>query len=115
MAALLPYLAMAGATALPKVGEGIGDFAKGGLKKFGKLFGFKKGGSLSNNVHHAMHMATVRNTGIRTIHPHDLVIPAKLAGKLKKVAKRKPQPVRRKPKTKAKPKPKGKCKCKRKH
>jgi hypothetical protein len=111
MAALLPYLAMAGATALPKVGEGIGDFAKGGLKKVGSLLGFKKGGSIGNSVHHAMHMATVRNTGIRTIHPHDLVIPAKLAGKLKQVAKRKPQPVRKK----AKAKPKKKCKCKRKH
>ncbi len=104
---MLPYLAMAGATALPKVGEGLGDFAKGGMKKLGSLLGFKKGGALGNSVHRAMHMATVRNTGIRTIHPHDLVIPAKLAGKLKKVAKRKPQPVKRKAKKK--------CKCKKKH
>jgi len=107
MAALAPYALMGLGALAPKIGEGLGDVAKSGIKKLGGLFGLKKGGSLGNSVHRAMHMATVRNTGIRTIHPHDLVIPAKLAGKLKKVAKRKPQPVKRKAKKK--------CKCKKKH
>ena len=43
----------------------------------------------------ALKNATVKKTGVRVVKKNQLVIPAKLAKQIKKVAKRKPQPVKR--------------------
>jgi|TARA_R110000824_G_scaffold171973_1_gene349688 hypothetical protein len=99
MAALLAnpaVLAALGAAAVP-VGGAIGSIAGKGISKLGKLFGLKKGGSLTPaQMTKALNQATVKKTGIRKVKPHELVIPAKLATQLKAVAKRKPQAVKRK-------------------
>ena len=100
MAALLANPATAallGAAAVP-VGQAVGNLAGKGLSKLGGLFGLKKGGSLNpKQVSTMLNKATVKKTGVRKVGKGQLVIPAKLAKQIKAVAKRKPQPVKRKP------------------
>ena len=92
MAALIPIGIGAATAAAPYVGE----FAGKGIRKLGNLLGFKKGGSLNpKGMQKALKNATVKKTGVRVVKKNQLVIPAKLAKQIKKVAKRKPQPVKR--------------------
>ena len=70
-------------------------------KKFGDLVGLQKGGSFTpKSMSKALTRATVRKTGVRTVKKNQLVIPKSLATQLKRVARRKPQLVRRKKKKK---------------
>ena len=107
MAALLAnpaVLAGLGAAAVP-VGSAIGSLAGKGISKLGSLFGLKKGGSLTpKQMTAALNKATIKKTGVRRVSKNQLVIPAKLAKQIKAVAKRKPQPVRKKAKKKGRKK-----------
>ena len=100
MAALLANPATAallGAAAVP-VGQAVGDLAGKGISKLGGLFGLKKGGTLNpKQMTAALNKATIKKTGVRKVGKGQLVIPAKLAKQIKAVAKRKPQPIKRKP------------------
>ena len=55
-------------------------------------------GRLLLGVSKALAKATVKKTGMRKIHANELVVPAGLAKQLKKVAKRKGVPIKRKKK-----------------
>ena len=97
MAALLAnpaVLAGLGAAAIP-VGEALGGLAGKGIGALGNLLGLKKGGAVGKSAATALNRATVKRTGIRKLHRGDLVIPKRLAKKLKAVAKRRPQPVKK--------------------
>ena len=84
------------------VGTAIGSGAGKGISALGKLFGLKKGGSLSpKQIARLLSNATVKKTGVRRVGKGQLVIPAKLAKQIKAVAKRKPVAVKRKPRKKA--------------
>jgi len=79
-----------------------------GASKLANKLGFKKGGSLNpKSMTKALQKATVKKTGVRVIKKNQLVVPVHLAKQLKKVAKRKGVPVKKK-------KCKKKCKGKRK-
>ena len=96
MAALLAPLALA-------AGTGGAGYLGGRLaKKFSDLVGLKKGGSFTpkHMTNKALHKATVKKTGVRTVKKNQMVIPKELATQLKRVARRKPQLVRRKKKKK---------------
>lgn len=99
MAFLAPLaLAGLGAAAVPvgrEIGEGIGS----GIKKLRSKLGFKKGGSLNPKaMSKALNQATVKRTGPRVVKKNELVIPKSLATKLKAVARRKPQIMKRRKK-----------------
>ena len=99
MAALLANPAVMGAlgAAAVPVGQAVGDLAGKGLSKLGGLFGLKKGGTLNpKQMTAALNKATIKKTGVRKVGKGQLVIPAKLAKQIKAVAKRKPQPIKRK-------------------
>ena len=99
MAALLanPAVLAGLASAAGPVGTALGSLAGKGISKLGSLFGLRKGGSLSPaQMTKALNQATVKKTGVRRVSKNELVIPAKLAKQIKAVAKRKPQPVKRK-------------------
>ena len=97
----LPYLA---AAALPaagalggSIGRGIGGLIEGGIKKARKKHGFKKGGSFApKQALKALNNATIKKTGMRLVKKNQLVIPKGVANTIKKIARRKPQLVRRK-------------------
>ena len=90
------------------VGTALGTVAGKGIGALGKLFGLKKGGSLSpKQISRLLNQATVKKTGVRRVGKGQLVIPVKLAKQIKAVAKRKPVAVKRKGK---KPGPKRKRK-----
>lgn len=95
--AFLGPLALAGLTAgAVPVGREIGEFAGSGIKKLRSKLGFKKGGSLNpKGMSKALNQATVKRTGPRVVKKNELVIPKGLATKLKAVARRKPQIMKR--------------------
>ena len=97
LAPALPYLAAAGMAAAPVVGREVGDLASTGIRKVRKKYGFKKGGTHNNKaVSKALNRATIKKTGMKLVHKNQLVIPKSVANTIKKIAKRKPQVVRRK-------------------
>ena len=95
MAAFLAPLALA-------AGTGGAGYLGGRLaKRFSDMVGLKKGGSFTpKHMTKALHKATVKKTGVRTVKKNQMVIPKGLATQLKRVARRKPQLVRRKKKKK---------------
>lgn len=96
MAFLAPLALAAGTGALGALGSRAGS-------KIAEKLGFKKGGSHNPKaMTAALNRATVKKTGVRHVGKNELVVPVGLAKKLKQVARRKPQPVKRK------------CKCKKK-
>lgn len=96
MAFLAPLAMAAGTGALGALGSRAGS-------KLADTLGFKHGGSHNPKaMTAALKRATVKKTGVRHIKKNELVVPVGLANKLKAVARRKPQPVKRK------------CKCKKK-
>lgn len=89
-AAAAPLLLAAGMGAAPYIGSAVGELGGKGIRKFGKMLGFKKGGTLNQKgMSKALNKATVKRTGVRTVKKNELVIPAGLAKQIKKVAKRK--------------------------
>ena len=85
----LPYLASAGLGAAGALGGRAAT-------KLAQKLGFKKGGSHNPaSMTKALQKATVKKTGMRKIHANELVIPVGLAKQLKKVAKRKGVPIKR--------------------
>ena len=89
MAFLTPLapIALAGATGLVgTVGARVG-------KKLSDLFGLKKGGvtGSAKAVKARLKRATVKKTGVHTLPVGSMVIPAKLANKVRAVANRKPK------------------------
>ena len=94
MAFLAPLapIAIAGATGLVgTVGARVG-------KKLSDLFGLKKGGvtGSASAVEARLRRATVKKTGIHTLPVGSMVIPAKLAKKVRAVANREPKKVKNK-------------------
>jgi hypothetical protein len=94
MAFLAPLapIALAGATGLiGTVGARVG-------KKLSDLFGLKKGGvsGSAKAVKARLKRATVKKTGVHTLPVGSMVIPAKLANKVRAVANRKPKKVKNK-------------------
>ena len=92
MAFLAPLapIALAGATGLVgTVGARVG-------KKLSDLFGLKKGGvtGSAKAVKARLKSATVKKTGVHTLPVGSMVIPAKLANKVRAVANRKPKKVK---------------------
>lgn len=88
----LPYLASAGLAAAGAIGGRAAT-------KLAQKLGFKKGGSINpKNMTKALNKATVKKTGMRKIHTNELVVPVGLAKQLKRVAKRKGVPVKKKKK-----------------
>lgn len=86
----LPYLASAGLGAAGALGGRAAT-------KLAQKLGFKKGGSVNpKSMSKALAKATVKKTGMRKIHANELVVPVGLAKQLKKVAKRKGVPLKRK-------------------
>lgn len=74
----------------------IGALAGRGFKKLGDILGLKKGGSYNPKaMRKALQKATVKKTGVRTVKKNQLVIPKGLANKIKAVARRKPQKVKK--------------------
>jgi hypothetical protein len=73
MAAALPYLALAGAAAAPKIGEAIGDAASGAVSKLRSWLHFSKGGYVTGK------------RPIRAVlHPGELVVPRAVVSRLMK-------------------------------
>ena len=93
MAAMLAPLALGlGSAVVPHIGGLIGR----GLSKLGDELGLKRGGSYNpKGMRKALQRATVKKTGVRTVKKNELVIPKGLATKLKAVARRKPQKVKK--------------------
>ena len=92
MAFLAPLapIALAGATGLVRtVGARVG-------KKLSDLFGLKKGGvtGSAKAVKARLKRATVKKTGVHTLPVGSMVIPAKLANKVRAVANRVPKKVK---------------------
>jgi hypothetical protein len=73
MAAALPYLALAGAAAAPKIGEAIGDAASGAVSKLRSWLHFSKGGYV-----------TGRRPIRAVLHPGELVVPRAVVSRLMK-------------------------------
>ena len=73
MAAALPYLALAGAAAAPKIGEAIGDVASGAISKLRSWLHFSKGGFVAG-----------RHPIKAILHPGELVIPRAVVASLMK-------------------------------
>jgi len=87
--ALIPALQAAGLGAAGAIGSRAAS-------KIASKLGFKKGGSMNpKSMTRALSDATVKKTGMRKIHANELVIPVGLAKQLKKVAKRKGVPIKR--------------------
>ena len=99
MAALLPYLALAGAAAAPKIGSALGDGVSGAFSKLRGLMGFKRGGIVGGRKGAPM-LAVVH--GGEMIIPHEMVSTLQrrsgtaIKPKAKPKAKAKPAVVRRK-------------------
>ena len=91
--AFLAPLALAGGTGL------LGALGGRAGNKIAEKLGFRKGGSHNpKSMSKALNRATVKKTGVRMVRKNDLVIPKSLATSLKKVARRKPQPIKRRKK-----------------
>jgi hypothetical protein len=71
MAALLPYLALAGAAAAPELGKSIGSAASGGIQKLRDYLHFQRGGYVSG-----------RRPVQAVLHPGELVIPRAVVNSL---------------------------------
>ena len=93
MAALIPIALAAGAAGASGLVGTVG--ARVG-KKLSDLFGLKKGGvsGSAKAVKARLKKATVRKTGVHTLPIGSMVIPAKLANKVRAVANRKPKKVK---------------------
>ena len=95
MAALIPIALAAGAAGASGLVGTVG--ARVG-KRLSDLFGLKKGGvaGSAKSVKARLKRATVRKTGIHTLPIGSMVIPAKLANKVRQVANRVPKKVKNK-------------------
>ena len=96
MAALIPIALAAGAAGASGLVGTVG--ARVG-KRLSDLFGLKRGGVAGGSakaVKARLKRATVRKTGIHTLPVGSMVIPAKLANKVRAVANRKPKKVKNK-------------------
>ena len=90
MAALIPIALAAGAAGASGLVGTVG--ARVG-KRLSDLFGLKKGGvsGSAKSVKARLKRATVKKTGIHTLPVGSMVIPSKLANKVRAVANRKPK------------------------
>ena len=71
--AAAPLLMAAGMGAAPYIGSAVGEIGGKGIRKLGKLIGFKRGGTINRKgMSKALNRATVKRTGVRTVKKNEL-------------------------------------------